>query len=174
MLKRKLNIFFSIFRDTPKKRRTEKKNYIQRLPREVIDLIHDHVVTQTKRKLLIAMNLRPWPSTRVVEASMKSQSPWVAIFQSFKWLDRMIEEYNVTPLLIGNTLDPERLKNPLAWGRCPYLVLYIGAKRPISEDLWQLFMDCLRDQKFRTIRNQCIRLWSGTILNLGDLFNSKE
>jgi hypothetical protein len=165
-------------------REVKEKLHIRALPKDILRLIHDFVVAQRKRKFLIALGMLPShdPTDSLVqdaEASVRDQSPWVAIFRRFEWLEVMVKEYDATPLLIGNILDPETIKNPPntpnTWlDERPYLVLYLGAKTLLTREHWHLFIHCLRDRKVENLPNQHIRLFSNTVLNVGNLFNSQS
>jgi hypothetical protein len=99
--------------------------------RELVDAVIERLPPEESIAFRSAFGFEPWPSEII------SQSPWPVIFRSGEWLDKVVEKYKATPLLIGRDLAELSIK------RDGYVALYIGAETPISDEDRQLFYRCL-------------------------------
>ena len=145
-----------------KKMKIKKESFFDLLPRQLIDLILGFLDTCSRITLRSTYNIEPWPST------VLSESPWPLIFRNYGWLQKMIEEYQAEPLLIGSLLDKETLESS---GTC--LALHIGAKRKISGEDIDLFFESLHEEYY-SLEMGLLVLSDKTIFNVGDLYNSEK
>ncbi|KAJ6016533.1 hypothetical protein N7540_011124 [Penicillium herquei] len=124
------------------------------MPRELLD----HVISFT--------SIFSWPNILSIsnrepcESEKLAMSLWSALFKSDRWLERMVQEYNAEPVLVGSDLDSH--------SQGTYLILHVCAAKEGSSymRMWKTFTDCLQEH---TITNAEVRFNSGITLNVQEL-----
>jgi hypothetical protein len=144
------------------KKKIKIESYLLLLPRELLDNVFSFLDFRSRITLRSTYNIEPRAST------VLSESPWPIIFRNYDWIENMIVKYQATPLLIGSSLDKEKLTDSTT-----RIALYIGAKRTISREDRDLFFKSLPEQFYTRERGE-IMIFEGTFLNVGDLYNSEE
>ncbi|KAJ6016415.1 hypothetical protein N7540_011006 [Penicillium herquei] len=84
-------------------------------------------------------------------------SLWSTIFKSDKWLEKVVQEYQAKPLLVGSDLHSH--------SRGTYMILHVFAAQERSHvHLWKLFTECL--QEHTVTANAEVEFSSGITLNV--------